>query len=84
MQEKDQNYWKLKATADRNEKILKKTMDENQALKRGGASAASSIRAPSAASGSGIPVKRDFKTMRAQRKAEATKTFDEFNDNIMS
>jgi len=30
MQEKDQKYWSLKASADRNEKILKKNMDENQ------------------------------------------------------
>lgn len=85
MQEKDQNYWKLKQSADRNEKILKKTMDENQALKRGSGSALGSSRATSASSAnSGIPVKRDFKTMRAQRKAEATKSIEEFNEKFMT
>jgi len=34
MQEKDQKYWQLKQSADRNEKILKKNVDENQGLKR--------------------------------------------------
>jgi hypothetical protein len=60
---------------DRNGRILKKHMDENQQLKRqlasgggggfkGGASAAS----PLPKTGDAAPAKRDFKTMRAQRK----------------
>jgi len=34
MQEKDQKYLNLKQASDRNDRILKKHMDENQTLKR--------------------------------------------------
>lgn len=85
MQEKDQKYWSLKASADRNEKILKKHVDENQTLKRqvGSGGGASSVpRGPAA--GEALPQKRDFKTMRAQRKENATKSIEEFNQKFLT
>ena len=92
MQEKDQKYWTLKQAADRSEKILKKHMDENRELKRqvqtGGSSAksgaASSSNPKAAASGEALPQKRDFKTMRAQRKEQATKSIEEFNQKFLT
>jgi len=70
-QEKDEKYRLLKQGADRNEKILRKHMDENQALKRQLQAGGSSTRpgATSAASaGEAAPQKRDFQSRRAQRK----------------
>ena len=74
MQEKDQRYQALKAQVERNDRILKKHMDENQNLKRqlaagGGARAGPTASSPLPKTGSdSAPAKRDFKTMRAQRK----------------
>jgi len=66
MQEKDAKYWTLKQSADRNEKILKKNVDENQALKRQLASGGGASSAPrGAAAAEALPQKRDFKQMRA-------------------
>ena len=64
----------LKAQVERNDRILKKHMDENQNLKRqlaagGGARAGPTASSPLPKTGSdSAPAKRDFKTMRAQRK----------------
>ena len=71
MQEKDEKYRALKQASDRNEKILRKHMDENQALKRqlqaGGGSARPSV-SNAASAGEAAAPKRDFQSRRAQRK----------------
>ena len=80
MQEKDQRYQALKAEIERNGRILKKHMDENQKLKQQLAAGGGPSRAPAASSPlpkksneEAAPAKRDFKTMRAQRKEQAQK-----------
>lgn len=88
-QEKDQKYHTLKEQVERNDRILKKHMDENQQLKRqlaagggrGGAAASSPL--PKTSSDS-APAKRDFKTMRAQRKEQAQKQIADFNQKFLS
>jgi len=86
LQEKDQRYLSLKQAADRNEKILKKQMDENQTLKRN----AHSGRASSAAETNfESPPKRqaaqrDFKTLRAQRKGNAQAQLEDFNQKFLT
>jgi chromosome segregation ATPase len=82
MQEKDQRYQALKDQVERNDRILKKHMDENQQLKRqlaaGGSRGPASSPLPKAG-GDAAPAKRDFKTMRAQRKEQAQKQIADFN-----
>lgn len=74
MQEKDQRHQALKDQVERNDRILKKHMEENQQLKRqlasGGSRGPASSPLPKAG-GDAAPAKRDFKTMRAQRKEQA-------------
>ena len=71
MQEKDEKYRALKQASDRNEKILRKHMDENQTLKRqlqaGGGGPRASVSAAASAGEAAAP-KRDFQSRRAQRK----------------
>ena len=70
-QEKDEKYRALKQASDRNEKILRKHMDENQALKRqlqAGGGSARPAAASAASAGEAAPQKRDFQSRRAQRK----------------
>lgn len=76
---------------DRNDRILKKHMDENQQLKRqlasgggGGFRAGGAASASHAKSGDGAPAKRDFKTMRAQRKEQASQKIADFNAKFLS
>lgn len=83
MQEKDQRYQALKDQVERNDRILKKHMDENQQLKRqlaaGGSRGPASSPLLKAGGGDAAPAKRDFKTMRAQRKEQAQKQIADFN-----
>ena len=64
---------------------MKKHMDENQGLKRqlatgGGARPGPALASPTkTASAEPAPAKRDFKTMRAQRKEQAQKQIADFN-----
>ena len=81
----------MKQAEDRNEKILKKHMEENQRLKKqlasggggGGAGAgAAGGKAPSVGASAGP--RKDFKSMRAARKENATKTIEEFNQKFLT
>lgn len=87
MQEKDQRLQNLKQEVDRTQRILKKHMDENQALKRqltsGGSSKASTLASSPQPKGESTQ-KRDFKTMRAQRKEQAQKQINDFNQKFLS
>jgi len=76
---------------ERNDRILKKHMDENQQLKRqlasgggGGFRAGGSASASLPKTGESAPAKRDFKTMRAQRKEQAQKQIADFNAKFLS
>lgn len=75
-QEKDAKYNDLKASSDRNDKILKKHMDENLALKRqlksGGGSSSTSTASSRTAVAESIPMKRDLKQMRAAKKEQSS------------
>lgn len=65
-------------------------MDENQNLKRqlaagGGSRAATAASSPlPKAGGESAPTKRDFKTMRAQRKEQAQKQIADFNQKFLT
>ena len=86
IQEKDQKFLALKQAGERDEKILKKHMEENQKLKKQMGSGGGSLRvAPSRATSSdAAPAKRDFKSMRAARKENQSKTIEQFNQKFLS
>ena len=80
LQAKDKTILDLKQAQSRNDKILKKHMDENKALKKGGASAGGSA----APAKENLPQKRDLKAMRANKKANAEKNLEDFNAKFLS
>ena len=71
----------MKQAQARNDKILKKHMDENKNLKKGGGSGNSSS-AP--AKQEALPQKRDFKAMRANKKANAERSIEDFNQKFLA
>ena len=82
IQAKDKSILDLKQAQSRNDKILKKHMDENKALKKGGASASNSQVAAKVSET--LPQKRDLKAMRANKKANAEKNIEDFNAKFLT
>ena len=85
MQQKDQEILELKKVQSTNDQILKKHMSENQALKKQLASGNSS--GPSGSppkKADSLPAKRDFKSMRAQRKETSQQSIEEFNAKFLT
>lgn len=80
LQAKDKTILDLKQAQSRNDKILKKHMDENKALKKGVASGGSSA----APAKENLPQKRDLKAMRANKKANAEKNLEDFNAKFLN
>ena len=85
MQQKDQELIELRKVQATNDKILKKHMNENQALKKQLASGNSSGPSGSPTKrAEPLPAKRDFKSMRAQRKETSQQQIEEFNQKFLS
>lgn len=88
MRDKDTKFSDLKAQVDRNDRILKKHMDENAQLKRqmksGGGSFIESKPSPARTEAAPTPVRRDFKQMRAQRKEATQQSIEEFNQKFLN
>jgi len=61
--------------------MLKKHMDENKALKKNGGSM-SATAAPAKAES--LPQKRDFKAMRANKKASTERNIEDFNQKFLA
>jgi len=85
LQYKDSKMNDLQQVMQRNDKLLKKTMNENQNLKKqvssgGGRSNGDSFIEPAKAK----PAARDFKTMRAARKENAAQQIEEFNQKFLN
>lgn len=86
LQDRDQKYTALKQASDRNDKILKNKMDEIRELKKqlqsGGGTIVTTNKKNQMADP--LPQKRDFKTMRAQKKERQEKTFEDFNQKFLN
>ena len=84
MQEKDHKIAEIKSQAEKTDRMLKKHMNENNQLKKqinsGGFSKVSDVGIEAQSK----PEKRDFKTMRAQRKQNAQKSIEEFNQKFLT
>jgi molecular chaperone GrpE (heat shock protein) len=85
MQQKDTEIFDLKKAQNQNDQILKKHMTENQTLKKQLSSGASGpqgqspLKRPEA-----LPAKRDFKSMRAQKKETSQQSIELFNQKFLS
>lgn len=85
MQQKDQELLELRKTQATNDKMLKKHMNENQTLKKqlaAGGSASGPSGSPTKKPD--LPAKRDFKSMRAQRKETSQAQIEEFNQKFLT